>query len=219
MDSSGQIVSTLSYNRVTTTSTPTDLATEYKSAISGNTFVDEIYLNLDTNAIAQVDRFTLSGTLAVGDTVTVTIEDADGNEFDYVHVAKSTSIQAAAAAIAALINLDDDVAAVSSFASSTGTVTITSATPGRAFTTTTGKTGTVTVSSATTITANAGTPKKRKVAQAEWTTGVSADGSLTVTGVVKFYDGAAVPVQVQSQSTAPYKHPRTIDAVRTAQGA
>lgn len=219
MDNSGQTISSITYDRVTTSSTPTQLAAELKSSVANNRFTNELFLNLTSNAVAQVDTFTISGTLAVDDVITVTIEDADGNEFDYIFKSKSTNIQAAGISIASLINLDDDVTASSSFSGGTATVTIRSATPGRAFTTTTGKTGTVTVGAASTTTPSSGTAMKRKVGQAEWLVGVSDDGSVTVTGTVRFYDAASSPTQVQSQNTASYKHPRTIDAVRTAQGA
>lgn len=213
-DQAGQFVASLAYNSVTTTTTPTNLPYEIKQTTVAGKSKDELWLTTasGTLPVAQVFEFALSGTVASGDVVHCTITDADNNVRKYMTEAHaSDTLTTLAAALAASISVDDDVVATSS----AGTITVTSATPGRAFTAVTGKSGTVAISAGSNTTANSGTAKKRKIAEVELDYATSTDGFLTVTGTVKFFGGENNPsTPAQTQATAAYKHPKSIDALR-----
>jgi cystathionine beta-lyase family protein involved in aluminum resistance len=218
-DAAAQSIAALTYSQTQTTTTARTLATEARQSAVGNTTKDEFYLTLNTTATAQVSSFVISGTAAAADTIFAIVTDADNNVFKYIYeLTAADTVETAGQKLASLIGIDDDVVAAAAFATGSSTVTLTSATPGRAFTVTTGKTGTIAIANPTTGTANAGTPLKRKVVEATWALDDSVDGYLTLTGVVKFFDGGSVPVQKQVQTTAPYKHPLKIDSIRTEQG-
>jgi phage tail sheath gpL-like len=216
-----QSVSSLTYNSVVTTTTPLTLPVDLSLSTAANVSTTTVLPTLSSTAVAQVSTFAISGTLAPGDVVTATIATSSPTySFQYQYTASATdTIQTVGARLATLINTDPNIVASAVFATGTSTITITSSNPGRAFTLTTGKTGTVTVSAGTTTTANAGTAMERQVAIATWTLDVSTDGYYTVTGAVNFYDGAASPTLLTTQSTAPYKHSRSIDQIRAAQSA
>lgn len=213
-DQSGQFVASLAYNSVATVTTPVNLPYEIRQTTVAGTSKDEYWVttNSGTLAVAQVFEFALSGSVASGDVVHCTITDADNNVRKYMTEANaSDTVNTLAAALAAVINIDNDVVATVS----SGTITVTSATPGRAFTAVTGKSGTVTISAGSTTTANSGTAKKRKLAEVELAYSSSSDGYLTVTGTVRFFGGENNPsTPLQTQTTAAYKHPRSIDAIR-----
>jgi phage tail sheath gpL-like len=215
-----QVVSSLTYDRVTTTTTATTLPTAIEQSGLANVSTDVFYLTLQSTAVAQVSTFTISGTLTSTDIVTATIAVTGGYSFKYSYEANaSDTIETVGTRLATLIDTDPNVTASAAFAASTSTITVTSAVPGQAFTLTSGKTGTVTVGAAATGTANAGTAMRRKIAEATWTFDDSADGFITAKGQVKFYNGGSSPTLVSTQDTATYKHAQSIDAIRTAQGA
>lgn len=215
-----QVVSSLTYNRVVTTTTPTTLPTAIEQSGTGTVSTDVFYLTLQSDAVPQVTTFTISGTLASSDVVTATVAVGGSYSFLYSYTANGTdTIQTVGTRLATLIDTDPNVTATAAFATGTSTITVTSAIPGQAFTLTSGKTGTVTVGSATTGTANAGTVMRRKIAEATWTFDDSTDGYITAKGQVKFYNGGSSPTLVSTQDTATYKHAQSIEAIRTAQGA
>jgi phage tail sheath gpL-like len=216
-----QSVSSLVYNSVTTTTTPLTLPVDLSLSVAGGVSTTTVLPTLSSTAVAQVSTFTISGTLTTNDVVTATIATTVPTySFQYQYTASATdTIQTVGTRLATLINTDPNIVASATFATGTSTITITSSTPGAPFTLTTGKTGTITVSAGTTSTANAGTAMERQVAIATWTLGVSSDGYYQVTGAVAFHDGAASPTLLTTQSTAPYKHPKSIDQIRVAQAA
>jgi len=214
-----QVINSTVYDQVTTSTDSVTLPNYQEvSYPAANTVRVMHYSSLRTSvaATAQSVSVTLSGTVATDDVAWIQIVDADSNTEKYAVIAKATgeTLSTLAARLADAVNLDNDV-----YASAVGAViTITSVIPGRAFTPTSGKIGTVTVGSPSTVQANVGTALTRKIAEVDIVFDDSTDAYLTATGTVKFYDGAASPVLLQTQSTASYKHPRSIDTIRTNNG-
>ena len=215
-----QTVSSLTYDRVVTTTTPTTLPTAIEQTAVGNVSTDVFLLTLNSTAVAQVSTFTIGGTLATNDVVNATIAVTGGYSFQYTYTANaSDTVETVGSRLATLIDTDPNVTATAAFSAGTSTITLTSTIPGQAFTPTTSKTGTVAIGSPTTTTANAGVAMRRRIATATWTFDDSADGFITAVGRVNFFNGAASPTQLSTQDTAAYKHPTSIEAIRTAQGA
>jgi phage tail sheath gpL-like len=217
-----QSVFLITYNSVTSTTAPKTLPLDLTQSTAGVVSTTTALPTLSSTAVAQVSTFTISGTLATNDVVTATLATSSPTySFQYQYTASATdTIQTVGTRLATLINSDPNVIASAVFATGTSTITITSSTAGTVFTLTTGKTSAgLTVTTGTTSTAAAGTVMERQVAIATWTLGVSTDGYYTLTGAVNFYDGAASPVLLTTQTTAPYKHPKSIDQIRVAQAA
>lgn len=217
----GQTVSSITYNKVTTTTTPTTLPVAIEQSAATTIAKDELYMTLSSSAVAKVVTFTITGTPAAADIVHCTIAVTGGYSFKYVYeLNASDTVETAGSRLATLIDTDPNVQASAVFATSTSTITVTSAIPGQDFTLTTGKTSTgLTVSAGTTGTANSGTAMRRKLAECTWTFDDSTDGYITAKGQVKFYNGGSSPTLLTTQDTAAYKHAQSIDAIRTAQGA
>jgi len=115
-----------------------------------------------TNATAQVSTVTIAGTFDANDSVRATI---NGTNVDYTNTAAQTVAQAAAG-LAAAINANATVNTAVNATATNGVVTITSKTPGTAFTiasSTPVDTGVAMTATAATATANAGTANVYKV--------------------------------------------------------
>ena len=214
-----QVINSTVYDQVTTSTSAVTLPNyQDVSYPAANTVRVTHYSSLkdSTTATAQSVTVNLSGSIATDDIAWIQIVDADANTEKYAAIGKASgeTLSTLAARLAAAVNLDNDV-----YASATGAViTVTSVTPGRAFTATSGKTGTVVVGSPASVQANVGTALTRKIAEVDVVFDDSTDAYLTATGTIKFYDGALSPVLLQTQSTASYKHPRSIDTIRTNNG-
>ena len=221
-DSTGQVVSAFTYDAVTSSTISRTLPVEVRQTTISGDPVDEFYLSLNTGAIAQVSTLTVSGAIVAGEQIFAIVTDAAANVFKYIYeIQTGDTIALAGSRLASLINLDSAVAAVSVFASTTATVTVTSATPRLAFTITSGKSAaaTITVGAVVTGTPSSGVAMKRKLAEVFTDFAPTADGFLSATTTIKFYDGASAPVLLQTQSTAIYKHTRSTEAIRTSQSA
>lgn len=221
-DSSGQVVSSFVYDAVTSSTVNRTLPVEVRQSTTSGDPVDEFFLSLNTGATAQVSTLTISGTIVAGEQVFATLTDAATNVFKYIYeIQTDDTITQIGARLASLINLDSAVAAVSATVSATATITVTSSTPGVTFTLVSGKSAsaTITVGAVATGTASAGTAMKRKLAEVFTDFAPSVDGFLTATATIRFFDGAASPVLLQTQITAAYKHPRSIETIRTSQSA
>ena len=213
-----QAISSTEYTQsVTTTSTKTLPNYQEVSFPTANTVRIAHWSSLkdDATAIAQQDSVTISGSIAADDVVWIQIAVSGGTTVKYAAIAVVTdTLTTLAAKLAAAVNLDANVYASSAL----GVITITSVIPGQAFTTTSGKTGTVTMGSPATGTANSGTALTRKLMEVDVVFGDSTDGYLTATPTIRSYNGAASPTLVSTQTAAAYKHPSSIDTIRTAQG-
>jgi hypothetical protein len=214
-----QVINTTVYDQVVTQTSAITLPNYQEvSYPSANTVRIAHFSSLRPNnvATAQSSSVTLSGTVAADDVVWIQIVDADANTQKYAAIANTTgeTLSTLAAKLAAAVNEDNDV-----FASASGAViTLTSVIPGRSFTPTSGKTGTVVIGAPASVQANVGTALTRKIGEVDIVFDDSTDGFLTATGTIKFYDGASSPVLLQTQTTAAYKHPRSIDTIRTNNG-
>lgn len=228
-DSPAQAHSSLSFTRTTTSTQSVTLSSEIKAKVvqGQNKATVEFWQTLDPSAAKQQTSFVATGTMAVNDTVFATITDADTNINKYVlDAAQTKTLAQLLSDLTALINIDDDIVATVATGATAGTITLTSAQPGRAFTVTVGaggsNTGSAALGTVTTIVANAaGTigsgPKHRKIAEVDVTPSVSEDGSNQLTNTIRFYNGAGTPVVSQTQTSAPYKHPLTLSEILAAQ--
>lgn len=229
-DNTSQSVSSVSYQKTVSSTTTVVLANELVSRINPatNTATVEFWQTLDPTAAAKQDTINVSGTMALNDQAWIRVVDADANAAKYILEAQAgMTLAQILAELTSYVNVDDDVTATFATGVSTGTITVTSATPGRAFTVTVGvggsNTGTVAIGTITNVVANAAgsngsAPKKRKLAEVDVVYGPSSDGFLTATNNIRFYTGASVPAVAQNQSSSPYKHPSSIGTIQSNQG-
>lgn len=226
-------ITDLSYSAVTTSTATVSLEVESRvvPVPGGANYTIEHWVNLDATAEPQVETITVSqANLPAADAhYQVTIDGPTGaaRVFSWFYDFSATPTEDdVAAALAELINLHPDVSAVQGGTGAEDTVIATATLPGTAgaFTCTVDAlllsdgSSVASAISTTTTTAGSGDGKVRKLAQATIAPGIDANKKFTInlTGV-SFFDGAASPT-ADSTTSSVFTHPKTMDAIRTAQG-
>lgn len=227
-------ITDLSYTATTTSTATVSMEVEARvvPVAGGANYTIEHWFNLDAAAEPQVETITVSQVnLPAADAhYQVSIDGPTGaaRVFTWFYDFSATpSEDDIAAALAELINLHPDVAAVQGGTGAEDTVIITATLPGTAgaFTCTVdvllladGSSASPAPLSTTTTTAASGEGKVRKLGQLTIAPAIDSNKKFTINAnSVTFYDGAATPVSVNTTSGT-FTHPQTMDAIRTAQG-
>lgn len=226
-DASAQNSSSISYGKEAIVSTPTELplVAGYSGNYSGSNkqSVIDYSLSFDPTAIAKKSTFTLTAASpTAADTVTITLTDgsASPKTKKYIYEIQAGDTEAEiATGVAALANTNPFVNVTANTTASPAVITVQGVIPGQDYTLAIAETGTsVTLSSITTVNAAVGTPAFGKIYSISVDVSVSDDKFIQFKPTLKSYDGAAVPVLLQTLPLPDYKHQLSLKALQALRG-
>lgn len=226
-DAPAQNTSSISYGREEVVSTPTELplVAGYVGNYAGSSKKSTVEYNLsfDPTAIAKKSTFTLAAASpTAADTVTITFTDGSASPKlkKYIYEIQTGDTEAEiASGLAALANTNPFVTVTANTTASPAVITVQGVIPGQDYTLAIAETGTsVTLSSITTVNAAVGTPAFGKIYEISIDVSVSTDKFIQFKPTLKSYDGAAVPVLLQTLPLPDYKHQLSLPAIQALRG-
>ena len=226
-DPSAQNISSVSYGKEAIVTTPTELSlvagyvSNYVGA-SKSSAVDYT-LSFNPSAISKKSTFTVAvPTPTAGDTVERLVTDgsADPKTKKYIYSIQAGDTEAEiASGLAAFATTNPFISVSANVTASPAVFTVQGVIPGQNYTLAISKTGvSATLSAITTVNAAVGTANVGKVFSISVEVSTSDDGHLQFKPTLRSFDGAAIPLLLNTVNLAHYKHTKSLKELQAARG-